>query len=385
LHWNALSGALPTQVGLLSVLEELDLSYNNFGGTLPTELFSLTSLKKLELSRAQRGGLSGDLPAFDALPALEVLGLSSNDFKGTIPTSFLNGVSDKTKPIKVNLGYNRLEGIVPHHLDVFSTMVLNLEGNLISDLPSMFCDNTFWMEGFVGEATFGCNAILCPPGTWNKNGKETKSSLCLPCDESADVFGATQCGNTETDAPPAAPTPPGSTPAPAPQQPKTETEILDMLFAATNGQDWTEKHDGWLVQDTPACDREGITCNDEGKVESLRLNRFGLNGQIPTEIFQLQANRVLGFTDNNVDLRFDGIEQSIALETLLMSNTKLKSLDGLQHATPTLKALHLARNDLDGSFPRSLLQLGGLHKLYMNQVSTLVQYGLSMDDRGINF
>lgn len=367
LRWNQLTGALPSELGLLTSLQELDLSYNDFTGSLPLEIGSMSNLQELELSRAKRGGLGGELPPLDGLASLEVLGLSHNDFKQSIPASFLSGVADKTKNIRVSLSFNHFSGVIPHQLDVFSSMVLELEGNMIEDLPSVFCDNTFWMEGYVAQATFGCNAILCPPGTYNKNGKESQSSICLPC-ETNEFYGATSCGSlaTDGDAPTSASSP-GSAPSTQfDNTPKTEVQILDMFFAATNGNDWTSAHDGWTAG-APACAREGVTCDDDGNIDALRLNRFGLNGQIPTEIFQLSFNRILGFTDNTVDLRFDGIDQSTSLETLLMSNTKLKSLEGLQHASVTLHSIHAARNGLDGAFPKHLLNLPTLEKLFLNQ------------------
>lgn len=365
-RWNELSGLLPTELGLLAQLEKLDLSYNNFEGGLPQELNTLANLKELELSRARRGGLGEKLPALDGLSSLEILGLAYNDFQGSIPPLFLSGVADKSKNMKVSLSYNHFSGVVPHDLDHFSSMVLELEGNMITDLPSVFCDNQFWMEGYEGQATFGCNAILCPPGTWNTNGRETQGSVCQPCNDN-EFYGATECGGSTSDAAPTT-LAPGSSPTPqAVTQQKSEATILDMLFAATNGREWTAKHDGWAIPGSPVCEREGISCDEGGNVDAVRLNRFGLNGQIPTEIFQLKNNRVLGFTDNNIDLRFDGIEQSEALETLLMSNTKVNNLEGLQHAPPSLKAIHFARNDLDGAFPKSLLSLNALRKLYINQ------------------
>ncbi|CAB9517379.1 Leucine rich repeat N-terminal domain [Seminavis robusta] len=362
LRWNDLTGQLPSEFGLLTNLEELDLSYNNFEGNFPTEMILLPKLRELELGRSERGGLGGPLPTLAGLTSLEVLGFAYNNFEGSMPDLFLSGVGDKSKSMKVGLGFNRLTGVVPHQLDVFSNMVLELEGNGITDLPSVFCDNTLWMEGYVGSATFGCNAILCPPGTWNTNGKETNGSLCEACSDN-DVYGATHCGDTIA---PTTTTGEGSVNSTHSGTPKTEAAILDMLFAATNGKDWTAPHDGWTAGSN-VCNRQGVSCDDDGNVDALRLNRFGMSGQIPTEIFQLQKNRVLGFTDNNVDLLFDGIEQSLALETLLMSNTKIKSLQGLQRASPTLKSIHVARNQLGGSLPDSILGLQGLRKLFFNE------------------
>jgi Leucine-rich repeat (LRR) protein len=349
-----LTGQLPSELALLTNLEELDLSYNNFQGSFPTEMNLLPKLRELELSRAERGGLSGSLPALAGLQSLAVIGFGHNNFQGSIPELFLSGVADHFRNMSVGLGYNSLTGMVPHQLDVFASMVLELEGNSISDLPSRFCDNSQWQVGYVGRAHFGCNAILCPPGTWNTNGRETNGSLCEPC-EGIEVYGATQCGEATL----TSGTGQGNESVFTTQ---LEQKILDLLFTATNGKDWTVPHNGWT--NLPVCSREGVSCDDQGNVEALRLNNFGMTGQIPTEIFQLSKNRVLGLTDNSVDLRFDGIEQSTALETLLMSNTKVRSLAGLQHAPPTLKALHVARNDLEGPFPISVLGLQELNKVF---------------------
>lgn len=360
LRWNDLTGRLPTELGNLKSLEELGLAYNNFDGSIPNEINSLTNLRELELARTARGGLAGPLPALTGLTSLNVLSLDYNKFQGSIPQSFLSGVTDKnTKEMKVGLSFNLLTGEVPQSLDSFSNMVLSLEGNQITALPSVFCDNSFWMEGYVAQASNGCDAILCPPGKYNNDGKENPSSPCLDCPGNS-YYGATACGVEPSGQH-------GGGDAPPTSSGLTETAILDMLYQSTNGDKWVLPHKNWTMTGVSVCQREGVTCDADGKVAALRLNRYGLNGQIPTEIFQLSAIRVLGLTDNSVDLKFDGLEQSVKLETLLLSNTRLRSLAGLEKASPTLKAIHVARNELDGPFPSSILALKGLHRLFLNQ------------------
>lgn len=354
-----MSGVLPSELGMLINIEEIELAFNNFDGNLPNELNSLSNLKRLDLSRAQRGGLGGQLPSLANLQALESLELSYNNFLGNISDNFLSGVSDKTKAMKIVLSYNRLSGSVPRSLDDFASMVLELEGNMISNLPSIFCDNSFWMEGYVAKASSGCNAILCPPGSYSKNGRESQSSPCTPCADSQ-YYGTTECGGTATDVSVAT----GSDGLPIAV---TEVEILDKLYQATNGDEWTASHENWTNPGVSICYREGVSCDDSGKVNALRLNRFGLIGEIPTEIFTLGNNRVLGFTDNNVDLKFHGIAKSTNLQTLLMSNTGVTSLEGLENSPPTLNSIHLARNDLTGTFPTRLANLDTLHKLFLNE------------------
>ena len=55
-YTNALTGALPTEIGLLTGLVNLDSSANNFDGTIPTELALLSDLQYLNISLIQLTG-----------------------------------------------------------------------------------------------------------------------------------------------------------------------------------------------------------------------------------------------------------------------------------------------------------------------------------------
>jgi len=48
LYLNSLSRAIPTELGYLTKMEELDLGYNKVTGTMPEELCSLFSSGKLK-------------------------------------------------------------------------------------------------------------------------------------------------------------------------------------------------------------------------------------------------------------------------------------------------------------------------------------------------
>ena len=50
LRYNQLTGTIPTELGLLTYLQVLDLSGNRLTGTIPEELASLTNLQELRLS-----------------------------------------------------------------------------------------------------------------------------------------------------------------------------------------------------------------------------------------------------------------------------------------------------------------------------------------------
>lgn len=131
MYGNTLGGSLPTEIGELSLIHSLDLSENAFSGTLPSELKKLTSLSTFALHQTN-GQMKGQIPAFDVFPNLRELNLESNNFEGSLPETFLGGISDKSAEISIALGFNHLTGSVPASLDVFDSLLLELEGNRIS-------------------------------------------------------------------------------------------------------------------------------------------------------------------------------------------------------------------------------------------------------------
>ena len=84
---NALSGEIPAELGSLSNLTLLQLSYNALSGEIPAELGSLSNLTKLRL---RSNDLSGEIPAeLGSLSNLTYLELSQNDLSlsGCVPSS----------------------------------------------------------------------------------------------------------------------------------------------------------------------------------------------------------------------------------------------------------------------------------------------------------
>ena len=204
------------------------------------------------------------------------------------------------------------------------------------------------MDGEVGRVVeaMKCDAILCPPLTWNNNGKATNSSACKDCPENDSLYGQTLCSS-------------------APEN--QERQILDKLFAMTGGR--TRAHDNWLRPGVPICQREQVNCFDGNADEGVReilLNGFGLRGTVPSEIWSLPSARELAFTNNAVDVSFQGIEKATALQTLKLSHCHIRSLDGLGKATNRLTELHLAFNQFNGTIPFQLWSLDHLDRLFLN-------------------
>lgn len=220
----------------------------------------------------------------------------------------------------------------------------------LSRLPTVLCSNVNWMLGEVEKSS--CDAILCPPMTWNEFGKAASQAnlTCLPCPGNPAYYGQTLCGTVGVN---------------------REKEILDLLFASTGGPYWNHTHDNWMKPGIPICQREGVLCGggattaNEGVTE-LRLQNFGLRGHIPSEIWQLPKIRSLGFSFNAVDMSFSGIEAATNLVVLKVSNCNLRSLKDLRNAPARLGELHLASNQLEGSIPEDLYKLGQVRKMFLN-------------------
>ncbi|KAK2444377.1 leucine-rich repeat receptor protein kinase HPCA1 [Trifolium repens] len=103
-----LSGKLSPEIGSLSELQSLDLSYNkNLIGPLPDEIGNLKKLTNLLLIDC---GFCGPIPdTIGNLPQLAFLSLSSNSFSGRIPAT----IGNLSNLYWLDLAENQLEGPIP--------------------------------------------------------------------------------------------------------------------------------------------------------------------------------------------------------------------------------------------------------------------------------
>ncbi|XWS22469.1 hypothetical protein CRYUN_Cryun29cG0037500 [Craigia yunnanensis] len=117
LYGNSLYGSLPKEMGKLKYLQTLDLSENFFNGSLPSSVVQCKRLRTLDLSQ---NNFTGSLPdGFrNGLFSLEKLDLSfrtvdlsHNLFTGSIPAS-LGNLPEK---VYIDLTYNNLSGPIPQN------------------------------------------------------------------------------------------------------------------------------------------------------------------------------------------------------------------------------------------------------------------------------
>ena len=158
---SMLTGPLPKNLGNLKELVHLNLEENALTGALPIELESMENLAFVDISG---NALDGELLSFSSLNNLRRVDLSKNAFSKSIPDDFLASVNPLFFDF-VDLRGNFLTGVVPSILSHFD--VIYLQNNLISGIDSELCDEA--RGGLIKQ--FECDAILCPPGTFNAIGR----------------------------------------------------------------------------------------------------------------------------------------------------------------------------------------------------------------------
>ncbi|GLJ14414.1 hypothetical protein SUGI_0232930 [Cryptomeria japonica] len=107
LHGNLLEGSVPHSLGTCLRLRELHLSRNNLNGSLPWQLGNLPNLQVLT---SWANCHSGSIPAaLGNCSMLRLIDLSDNDLEGTIPSQ----IGSLTKLEVINLDNNRISGEIP--------------------------------------------------------------------------------------------------------------------------------------------------------------------------------------------------------------------------------------------------------------------------------
>ena len=134
LYNSGLRGSISAEIGNLTELKNLDLSYNSLSGSIPTAIGNLTKLGELELGN---NSLTGRIPtAIDNLTNLQRLQLRNNDLRGSIPTAIGN---------LTNLKYLNLSG--NNHTGTIPTAIGNL-----TNLEYLNFSRNIWMSGSIPAA-----------------------------------------------------------------------------------------------------------------------------------------------------------------------------------------------------------------------------------------
>jgi len=131
---GALSGTIPTEIGLLSYLRQFRIGNGNskvgWGGTIPTQVALLPEIANFQLYGLVN--ISGTIPRFTS-PGLQVIDIRSCGISGTIPT-WINKMDFATFRVLTLISVN-ISGTIP---PLSSTITaLSLESTLLSgSLPT---------------------------------------------------------------------------------------------------------------------------------------------------------------------------------------------------------------------------------------------------------
>ena len=353
---NKLQGQLPS-FRPWKDLRILDLSDNQWSGTLPESLADMENLEVLAIyGRDNDFGVEGPLLDFAECPNLMEIYLEDNKLTGTISHQFLASNNQYNRSVYVALSRNQINGTVPAELSQFDRLTLTLDDNLITAIAPEVCAKGQWMEGEVKQ--FGCDAILCPLGTYHPEiGRATKLlGDCITCPslKSVPFLGTTACADTNV----------GDASA--------ERDILLKFYQATGGPNWADNKN-WASDTVGICEWYGVSCYDEPNnlqsgVIRLELMDNNLVGSLVSDLYQLPM-LVEVDVDKNPDLvvSFNGVDQSTTLERFRLSGTKADITD-IDKATK-LAYIDCADAGLTGPFPSQLYNMPQLLSLELTSNS----------------
>jgi len=247
---------------------------------------------------------------------------------------------------------------------------LNLTQNrLTGTIPALFCGLGQTQNWLYRD--FGCDAVLCRPGTFSETGHATLHSACRACKDSA-YLGQTSCQDVDFVH--------GDWNGDGVLSPR---EILRVLFLDLIGRFWGADYQRWENMNVPACKLKGVTCHSDGTVSGINLNHAVLCGNsegkqgpvqyckgLPSELGLLSSLEHLHFQGQS--FLFGSIPSEIGnlakLQTLDLSNAD--ALTGILHSNlgklTSLKTLKITNSQLGGSIPSQVLALPNLGKINLN-------------------
>ena len=389
---HGLTGSIPSELGSLANLEDLYLPRNELTGPIPAELADLANLETLSLWNNE---LTGPIPpVLGNLANLERLDLGGNELTGPIPHSFLQLNQLRWFRIAEN------ESLCVPGVSAFVAWLQRIENrdeasitcnaSDVTALKSLFeaaggadwTNSAGWLADLAVEEWHGVSADSLGhvtqldlsrnglagrlPATLGRLahlielriGDNPDLSGRLPLSLSGLSLRALHYAGTGLCAPvdasyrewlSAVPSHEG-TGAECP--PLSDREILEVLYDATGGPDWTD-NENWL-SDAPLGDWYGVDVDSDGRVTSIQLWANALAGLIPRELGGLSRlmRLSIGGTYNTRGRRTFGNGVTGRIPPELGDLSQLRSL-----------ALHY--NNLTGVVPPSLGNLANLQFLHL--------------------
>ncbi|KAK3156354.1 hypothetical protein QOZ80_2AG0106220 [Eleusine coracana subsp. coracana] len=183
---NLFSGSLPSQIGNLKNIADIDFSGNKISGEIPASIGNCQSLQYLKL---EGNFLQGMIPAsIEQLKGLEVLDFSHNNFSRDIP-QFLGNMKGLSR---LNLSFNYFEGEVPKDGIFLNVSAVAIQGNHglcggISELKLPLCSKHTTKSGSwklititISCAVLFLTILLALYAFWHNRNKSQRAKTDLP-------------------------------------------------------------------------------------------------------------------------------------------------------------------------------------------------------------
>ena len=299
LFGNQLTGEIPAELAQLSQLQGLYLGSNQLTGEIPVELAQLTQLQSLYLGGNQ---LTGEIPVELAqLTQLQSLYLGGNQLTGEIPVELGNLAQLEY----LYLGGNQLTGEIPAELGQLSQLRwgLSLDGNqLTGEIPAELAQLS-QLQGLYLSRNQLTGEIPVELGQLSQLRWLYLHSNALTGTIPSWLVNLTELGELSLWSNQLTGTIP---PEVAPAQ---DRAALVVLYTATGGPYWwTDTAIGgpywtdnthWLSNE-PLSEWYGVSTDEQGRVEELRLSANGLTGTIGAELGVLTRLTGLYLNDNEL-------------------------------------------------------------------------------------
>ena len=379
LNRNELSGDLPTTIDQMTSLVELSLGQNGFT-TVPSQIGNMTQLQRLTLSANPITDFP--LPAeLWTLVQLTDLGLSDLSL-GTIPAD----ISNLTQLAFLDIERTGISSFPSSFWNLAALSILKISGNTFPTIPTEIGSLSNLSELYMGEVglTELPTELVSLANLSTLSFPDNPGLNCIPSEYSA------FCGSLIVEDG-------GTTPVdfqafcadgtddcnPAPDPCEVEKAALMDLYNSTDGPNW-KNNNNWGLESCP-CDPDnpwfGVTCDEQGRVTQLSMNNNRLTGPIPESIGNLTYLEVLGLTEtcnftsyivNGTCLNPYGLNGEIPTSICQLQNLRVLWLDGneLTGEIPScigsmteLGSLNLGGNFLTGQIPPEIGNLNNLGSL----------------------
>lgn len=124
---NNLAGSIPSEIGDMQWLTNIDISNNNISESIPEEFYSLTNMLYINM---YENNLSGDISSnISQMSNLQVFNIFNNNITDVFPVELL-GLTDL---FVLDFGGNNISGNIPENIGVLSNLqYLNIWGNQLT-------------------------------------------------------------------------------------------------------------------------------------------------------------------------------------------------------------------------------------------------------------